>query len=250
SETTAADCTLILRYLSNSHVEDFKTPTNQPSFSVQMLAALVDRNVSMGQLRLRVMDDPLVAYPSLDAVFRSGMRLDALSLWIHEDYLQRLINTADFFRMPLVQRLKELKLILVHRESSTQRQRAVISSPLWAAGIYLLRNCALFRIDLERAFPGNDGDRRARQVASVPSERDLESIALKLAQTCEKFEQGEVSETVEHFVCNFPRRVAFPFKDRNMMASGVWFATEGPCSLNNCYSWDVTASAMPPPASG
>lgn len=113
SETTAADCALILRYLSNSHVADFKAPANEPHFSVQMLAALVDRNFSMGRVQLRILADPLTDYPSLDAVLRSGMRLAALNLWIHEDCLQRLVKLRDFFRLSVVQRLTELKLTLV-----------------------------------------------------------------------------------------------------------------------------------------
>lgn len=114
STSTAADCAVILRYLSNSHVTDFEAPHYEPRFTFKMLAALVNRNFSMGRMRMRVLDGALTDYRSLDAVFRGGMQLDSLYLWIHEDRLNRLIKTTDFFCLPVIQRLKEFKLRLVH----------------------------------------------------------------------------------------------------------------------------------------
>lgn len=108
-----SDCTLILRYLSNSHVADFKARPDEGLFNAKMLAALVKRNFSMGRLRMSILDAPLTDYRPLDAVFSSGMRLDALNLFIHEDTLHGLVETNDFFRLPVVQQLKDFWLIFV-----------------------------------------------------------------------------------------------------------------------------------------
>lgn len=67
----------------------------------------------MGRLRLRVIDGSLTGDGSVDAVFGGEMRLGALNLWIQEGSLRRLIKTTDFLRMSAVQRLTELKLLLV-----------------------------------------------------------------------------------------------------------------------------------------
>lgn len=78
-----------------------------------MLAALADRNVSLGRLKVRFLDGAMTDYRSFDAIFGGGMRLGALKLYMHEDCLHRLIKTTDFFRMPAMQRLSEFKLELV-----------------------------------------------------------------------------------------------------------------------------------------
>lgn len=127
----AADCALILRYLSNSHVFDFKAPVSDSRFTLRMLAAFVGRNFSVGRLRMCVLDDQLTDYRSINAVFDGGLRLGKLHLRILRKNLAALIKTTDFLRMPTIQELEELKLKLVRfrgfnagTDSSTRRQNS------------------------------------------------------------------------------------------------------------------------------
>ncbi|KAH7709071.1 hypothetical protein AAVH_23652 [Aphelenchoides avenae] len=224
----AADCARVRRYLSNAHVADFWAPTEEPSFSLKMLAALVNRNFTVSRLQMSAVDGPLTDFRSMDAIFGGGVRLDALTLGMREECFERLIKTTDFMRMPTVQGLKEFKLELGSPpfeplwpdKSWTLRQRAVVSSPLWIAGLHLLRHCKRFT------------------VRYGPPARHLRSIARKLVEICEKFERGEVSEIVEHFAFLTYRLVAFPFSDDNKTATGVKVETEVRSSLSD-YTWDV-----------
>ncbi|KAH7719191.1 hypothetical protein AAVH_13350 [Aphelenchoides avenae] len=63
------DCALIIRYLSNSHLFILERPGCYPRFAVKMLAALVDRNVSVDTLRMRDGEVSLSDYRSMDTVF-------------------------------------------------------------------------------------------------------------------------------------------------------------------------------------
>lgn len=127
----AAYCSLIRRYLSNGHLFDFKTPEFAARFAVKMIAALVDRNFSVGALQLRAKDDQhpfhcpldtrairlqlsgLSDYRSMNTVFGGAMRLTTLEMSLFEDVCATLVMTTDFLRMRAVQRLKTLKLQLV-----------------------------------------------------------------------------------------------------------------------------------------
>ncbi|KAH7709306.1 hypothetical protein AAVH_23417 [Aphelenchoides avenae] len=112
AESPAADCALILHNLSNSYVVDLKVPYSNSRFSLKMLAALVDRNFSVGHLRMHALDGPLTDYRSLEVVFCGRMRLGALELRIRRKSLANLIKTTNFLRMPTIQGLTELRLIL------------------------------------------------------------------------------------------------------------------------------------------
>ncbi|KAH7693789.1 hypothetical protein AAVH_39172, partial [Aphelenchoides avenae] len=181
AEGPAADCALILHNLSDSYVVDLKMSYSDSRFSLKMLAALVDRNFSVGRLRMHALDGPLTDYRSLDAVFGGGIRLSALILRIRRKSLASLIKTANFLRMPTIQGLTELRLILAEtrREPPSRiscpagyprrmprHRRAVVRSPLWITGVYLLRNCALFE-------------------ANYAPDRHMQSIARKLVRVCE-----------------------------------------------------------------
>ncbi|KAH7693330.1 hypothetical protein AAVH_39637 [Aphelenchoides avenae] len=69
---SAADCALLCRYLSNSHVLDFMTPQCDSRFAFKMLAALADRNFSVGALRMNVDQCGLSDYRCMDTVSTTG----------------------------------------------------------------------------------------------------------------------------------------------------------------------------------
>ncbi|KAH7666404.1 hypothetical protein AAVH_43237, partial [Aphelenchoides avenae] len=73
AEGPAGDWALILHNLSNSYVVKLKVPYSDCRFSLKMLAALVDRNFSVGRLRMSALDGPLTDYRSLDAVLGGGI---------------------------------------------------------------------------------------------------------------------------------------------------------------------------------
>ncbi|KAH7704677.1 hypothetical protein AAVH_28130, partial [Aphelenchoides avenae] len=103
-ERPAADCALILHYLSNSHVADLKAPYSDGRFSLKMIAALVmDHNFTMDRLRMHAVDGQLTDYRSMDVVFGGGMHLNALNLATGGQSLANLIKTTDFLRLPTVQ---------------------------------------------------------------------------------------------------------------------------------------------------
>lgn len=83
----ASDCARIRRYLSNAHVADFWAPTEEPRFSLKMLAALVNRNFTASRLQMSAVDGPLTDFRSMDAIFGGGVRLDALALGMREEAL-------------------------------------------------------------------------------------------------------------------------------------------------------------------
>ncbi|KAH7719190.1 hypothetical protein AAVH_13348 [Aphelenchoides avenae] len=209
----SADCAVILHHLSNSHVRSFKTMGSNSRFAVKMLAAVADRNVSVGALRLRPDEGRLTDYRSMDTVFDGAMRLASLELHILEHEFATIVKTTDFFRMATVGRLKTLKLQLEEPWLTSQEPRrwAVVNSPLWIDGIHLLRNAERFEVEYE-------------------SDRLLQPICLKLVQLCEKFERGEVSELVQHFKFVTCHKVAFPFNEDNKTASAIKVGK---------YEWDV-----------
>ncbi|KAH7693790.1 hypothetical protein AAVH_39170, partial [Aphelenchoides avenae] len=208
-----ADCALIIRYLSNSHLFIFERPGCYPRFAVKMLAALVDRNVSVNALRMRDGENALSDYRSMDTVFKGGMRVATLELSMSEGKFASLVKTVDFFRTSTVQRLKALKLQLENTcdESQEPRRWEIVPPSLWIAGVHLLHNSERFEVEYD-------------------SDRLLRPICLKLVELCEKFERGEVSELVQQFTFSTLRYMALPFNDDNKTASGVKVAD---------YEWDV-----------
>lgn len=109
----AVDCALIVRHLSDCQLFDFKPPESDAPFTLKMLAALANRNFSIGALRMRTDGGGLSDYRSMNTVFGGGMRLAAIELRLFDHKFTSLVKTTDFFRMPTVQRLKALKLHLV-----------------------------------------------------------------------------------------------------------------------------------------
>lgn len=109
----AADCLLACRYLSNSHVADFKAPQYDSRFAFKMIAVLTQHNVSLGTVRMCAKEDGLSDYRSLDTIFNGGMSLAALEIRLFDHQFATLVKTTDFFRRPMVQRLETLKLTLV-----------------------------------------------------------------------------------------------------------------------------------------
>ncbi|KAH7719779.1 hypothetical protein AAVH_12730 [Aphelenchoides avenae] len=209
----AADCALIICHLSNIHLFHFKRPDPDARVVVKMLAALGDRNFSVGALQMWDDDGELSDYRSMRAAFDGGTRVAALELSLLEHKFAGLVKTTDFFRTSTVQRLKALKLHLENPwlESEEPRRWDILPPSLWISGIYLLRNAERFEVEYD-------------------SNRLLRPIYLKLVQLCEKFERGEVSELVQHFKFATSRFLALPFKERNKTASGVNIGK---------YEWDV-----------
>ncbi|KAH7709072.1 hypothetical protein AAVH_23653 [Aphelenchoides avenae] len=210
----AAYCALIIHHLSNSHLFAFKSPESDSRFALKMLAALANRNFSIGALRMRDDGGGLSDYRSMDVVVAGGMRLDALELSMFEHEFLSLVKTTDFFCMSTVARLKTLKPELVRtpwHDENTPRRWAIVSSPLWIAGIHQLRSRERFEVKYD-------------------SDRHLRRIGIKLVQLCEEFERGEISELVEHFKFTTSRYVDFPFIDDKKIASGMEVGR---------YKWDV-----------
>lgn len=109
----AADCSLVGRYLSNSHLFHLQTPYSDSRFAIKLLAAFANRNVSVETLLMSSCGGGLLDYRSMNVVFDGGMRLATLELHMFEHELATLVKTTDFFRSPTVRKLKELKLHLV-----------------------------------------------------------------------------------------------------------------------------------------
>ncbi|KAH7666403.1 hypothetical protein AAVH_43236, partial [Aphelenchoides avenae] len=64
------------------------------------------------------------------------------------------------------------------------------------------------------------------------------SIVRKLVQVCEKFERGEITDTVERFKLTISDRlVSFPFNDRNRIAPTR--SIEGGGFYASTCTWDV-----------
>ncbi|KAH7716652.1 hypothetical protein AAVH_15935 [Aphelenchoides avenae] len=234
AEGPSTDCALILHNMSNSYVVDLKVPYSNSRFSLKMLAALVDRNFSVGRLRMHALDGPLTDYRSLEVVFCGSLRLGALDLRIRRKSLVNLIKTTNFLRMPTIQGLTELRLILAETRRGLpsrtscpaeyprrvpRHRLAVVRSSLWIAGIYLLSNCAHFEVNY-----GPD--------------RHMQSAVRKLVRVCEKFERGEITEIVERFKFTVSDRlVSFPFNARNRIASTS--PVEGRGFYAARCTWDV-----------
>ncbi|KAH7709069.1 hypothetical protein AAVH_23650, partial [Aphelenchoides avenae] len=209
----ATYCSLVLRYLSNSHLSDFKAPECDSRFVFKMLAALAVRNFSVGALRMCA-DKGLSDYRSMDSLFNGGMRLSSLELRLVETEFFKLVDTTDFFRTPTVQQLKALKLELEepgNSKAKKPRRSTIASFTLWIAGIHKLRNCKRFEVKYD-------------------SDRHLQATGIELVEFCEKFERDEITELVQHFKLATSRYVDFPFVDDNNIASRVEF---------DGYEWDV-----------
>ncbi|KAH7729756.1 hypothetical protein AAVH_02230 [Aphelenchoides avenae] len=208
AEASATDCALIRRYLLNSYLADFRIMPDEARFALKMVSALSDWNFSVGRLCLRAEDAPLTDYRSLNTVFGGGLRLTELNLRICETHLGHLIRTTDFWRLPTVQALSELKLLLVRSPDPAggAGRRPVISSSLWIGALQLLGNCAHYRVIYDW-------------------KRNMDSIALKLVRVCERFERGEITVMPECFTFSAPRRVDFPFNGANRVTQapkGRW----------------------------
>ncbi|KAH7720598.1 hypothetical protein AAVH_11929 [Aphelenchoides avenae] len=215
------DCALIRRYLVNSHVADLLAPDYDFFFAIKMLADLAGRNFSTGCLRLSAEATRLSDYRSMDAVF-GRMRMSELHLSCAEHRFVELVKTADFFRMPTIQALRELKLTLSEPRNNEQkpRRRAKSKSPLWVSGIYLLRNCEHYRVDYE-------------------TDRHLRSIGRKMVQICEDFELGKIAGTVKHFELHSEKEMDYAFNGDNLLVSGL--KVEGGKQWDRIvdYVWDV-----------
>ncbi|KAH7716019.1 hypothetical protein AAVH_16575 [Aphelenchoides avenae] len=163
------DSALIRHYLSNSHVADLRPAESCFPFSIKMLAGLASQNLSIGHVYLSTDDDDkrLSDYRSMDTIF-GGMRISSLALSCEESCFVELVKTTDFFRMPTVQRLRELELNLYESRDKEEepREHARSKSPLWISGIHLLRNCAFYQVDYS-------------------SHRHLRSIERKVVRLCE-----------------------------------------------------------------
>lgn len=133
SDSAETDSSLVRSYLSNSHVASLRMPDEsvlsfrskaevdeiylcECRFALRMLAALANRNFSVGHLQLFAGADRLTDYRSMDAVF-GGMRIKNVELRATEDRIVDLVKTTDFFRLATVQGLKKLKLDLVGQDS-------------------------------------------------------------------------------------------------------------------------------------
>ncbi|KAH7696026.1 hypothetical protein AAVH_36906, partial [Aphelenchoides avenae] len=79
---SAADCALILHYLSNIYLLSFERPyyDSDYRFTVKMLAALAGRNFSIDTLEMWGRYGGLSDYRSMRAAFNGGMRLASLEL--------------------------------------------------------------------------------------------------------------------------------------------------------------------------
>lgn len=106
------DCALIRHYLSNSYLADLLPPTDNFPFAIKMLAALASRNVSVGRVRLCAETERFSDYRSMDKIFNKITTSD-LSLSCLEHHFVNLVKTTDFFRLPTVRGLRQLKLTLV-----------------------------------------------------------------------------------------------------------------------------------------
>lgn len=121
------DCTLIRHYLSNSHVADMLSPSDDFAFSIKMLADLASRNCLVGLVQLSAKAERLADYRSMDAVF-GGLRMSDLYLGCEEDRFVELVKTTYFFRMSTVRKLRLLRLTLVcfflygHRGNTSRKQ--------------------------------------------------------------------------------------------------------------------------------
>ncbi|KAH7729759.1 hypothetical protein AAVH_02233 [Aphelenchoides avenae] len=200
AEASATDCALIHRFVRNCHIASLWIMPDEARFALKMASALSDWNSSVGRLCLRAEDAPLTDYRSLDAVFGGDLRLTELDLRIGETHLGHLIRTTDFWRLPTVQALSELKLLLVRSPDPAggAGRRPVISSSLWIGALQLLGNCAHYRVIYDW-------------------KRNMDSIALKLVRVCERFERGEITVMPECFTFSAPRRVDFPFNGANRL---------------------------------
>ncbi|KAH7716715.1 hypothetical protein AAVH_15897 [Aphelenchoides avenae] len=201
------DCDLIRHYLSNSHVADLRPPGSCFPFSIKMLAALASRNFSVGHVCLDTNDDDRLSdYRSMDAIF-GGMRLSSLDLSCEESRFVELVKTTDFYRTPTVQRLRELKLTL-------KQEPALLS------GIFLLRNCAFYRVDYS-------------------PDRHLRTVERKMVQLCEDFERGRITDTVEHFRLKTPG-IDYAFRRDNLLVAGMKVdGKKHEYGTTSIYEWDV-----------
>ncbi|KAH7712511.1 hypothetical protein AAVH_20166 [Aphelenchoides avenae] len=216
---------LIRHYLSNSHVDILRAPTRVPEFPfvMKMLASLTGCNVTAGRVKISAGAERLSDYRSMDAVF-GELRMSKLSLTVAEHRFVELVKTADFFRMSSVQRLQELKLTLTRARDGADapKGRAESKSPLWVSGIYLLRSCQRYRVDYE-------------------SDRHLRSIERKMVQTCEAFERGEITDTVDHFefATSSSNGMNYAFKRDNLLVSRMKVEGKSQWDPINKYEWNV-----------
>lgn len=217
-----ADCALICHYLSNSHVDDLRALRADFAFAIKMLANLAARNFSVGCMKLGSRSKSLSDYRSMDVVF-GEMRIRNLHLICAEHRFVELVKTADFFRIPAVRRLRELKLDLSEpwNEEEKPRGHARSKSPLWVSGIYQLPNCEYYRVEYR-------------------SVRHLRSIERRIVRICEEFERGEIADTVEHFhfITNSSKGMKYSFNRDNLLVSGM--KVQGKCwGHNDDFEWDV-----------
>ncbi|KAH7660519.1 hypothetical protein AAVH_43697, partial [Aphelenchoides avenae] len=218
-----ADCALICHYLSNSHVDDLRAPRADFAFAIKMLANLAARNFSVGCMKLGSGSKSLSDYRSMDVVF-GEMRIRNLHLICAEHRFVELVKTTDFFRSSAVRRLHELKLYLSEPwvEEEKPRGHARSKSPLWVSGIYLLLNCEYYRVDYR-------------------SVRHLRSIERRMVRICEKFERGEITNTVEHFhfIANTSKGMKCSFNRDNLLVSGMKVEGKRRWGQNDYFEWDV-----------
>ncbi|KAH7696611.1 hypothetical protein AAVH_36317, partial [Aphelenchoides avenae] len=218
-----SDCDLIRRYLSNSHVDDIEQPQANFSFTIKMLASLAAGSVTVGRVRLNAVAERLSDYRSIDSIF-GGLRMSDLYLSCYEHRFVELVKITDFFRMSTIQGLRELKLTLSEpwNEEQKPRGRAGSKSPLWISGIYLLLNCEYYRVEYR-------------------SHRHLRSIERKIVQICEKFERGEITDTVEHFHFKYgsEKGMNFAFSRDNLLVAGMKVEGTDHRNLFPHIEWDV-----------
>ncbi|KAH7720596.1 hypothetical protein AAVH_11927 [Aphelenchoides avenae] len=212
-------CVLIRNYLSNSHVADLLAPDYELPFAIKMLADLASRNFSAGCVRLSAETARLSDYRSMDAVF-GRMRMSELHLSCAEHRFVELVKTADFFRRPTIQGLRELKLTLPPNDKKKPTGRARTKSPLWVSGVYLLRNCEHYRVDYE-------------------TDRHLRSIERKVVQICEDFELGKIAGTVKHFELHSEKEMDYAFNGDNLLVSGMKVEGREQWDRIDDYVWDV-----------
>ncbi|KAH7702009.1 hypothetical protein AAVH_30851 [Aphelenchoides avenae] len=226
------ECALVLRYLSNSYIVGFADDRcagsphpkdeNLSSFFLRMLGALAAQNVAVGRLRLGGFGACVRDYCALERAFDGQLPITALRVSLKESKFVGLVKITDFFRYSGVQRLKELCLSLdVSRDNSPSRTGPT-PNPLWTDGIHQLRNCEKYEVHHE-----------GRRIRSA--------VPMRLVQFCEKFERGEVSETVKHFVFRAYTdvEVAFPFNADNLVASRVAVVAENRWAHVGRYEFDV-----------
>ncbi|KAH7720594.1 hypothetical protein AAVH_11925 [Aphelenchoides avenae] len=233
------DCTLIRHYLSNSHVADMLSPSDDFAFSIKMLADLASRNCLVGLVQLSAKAERLADYRSMDAVF-GGLRMSDLYLGCEEDRFVELVKTTYFFRMSTVRKLRLLRLTLVWAQTAVQKRdnsyngneprndepklrgNTGSKSPLWVSGIYLLRKCEHYRVDY-----GTD--------------RHMKSIGHKMVQICEAFERGSITDTVEHFQFSMrsSKEMKFSFSADNRLVSGMKAEGQKHYDRISKFEWDV-----------